>query len=147
RPDGSPSPVPSPFPPPFGISPTPPPMVPGYTMLNRPFRNVGEFGYALRIEPNPTATPPVGPMTLDFFTGSSPDAPLLDLFSYNSASVRSGIVNLNTQNPAVITAILTGAFQSEQNIGPSPSPSPISSPAARIAATSIVNATIRQAAL
>jgi hypothetical protein len=72
---------------------------------------------------------------------------LLDLFTYNSAPVRSGIVNLNTQNIAVLTAILTGAFQTEQNIGPSPSPSPVASPAARIAATNIVNATRTEPAL
>lgn len=140
RPDASPSPIPSPFPPPAGMSPTPPSFVSGYTMLNRPFRNVGEFGYALRL-PTPT------PTTLDFFSSSSSDAPVLDLFTYNSASTRSGIVNLNTQNSAVITTLLTGAFQSEQNIGPPPSPSPVPSPAAKNAAISIVNATIRQAAL
>ena len=43
-----PSPSASPFPPPAGMSPTPPPAIPTYVMLNRPFRNVGEFGYAFR---------------------------------------------------------------------------------------------------
>jgi hypothetical protein len=116
-------------------------------MLNRPFRNVGEFGYAFRAASGPTATPSPNPRTLDFYTAASPDAPILDLFTYNSASIRSGVVNLNTHDVAVITAILTGAFQTEQNIGPSPSPSPVASPAAKTAATNIVNATTTQPAL
>jgi hypothetical protein len=141
-----PSPSASPFPPPTGMSPTPPPALPTYVMLNRPFRNVGEFGYAFRTATGPTPTPSPNPKTLDFFSAASPDSPILDLFTYNSAPVRSGIVNLNTQNVAVVTAILTGAFQTEQNVGPPPSPSPVASPAAKIAATSIVNATTAQAA-
>ena len=141
------SPSPSPFPPPAGMSPTPPPAILNYAMLNRPFRNVGEFGYAFRTASGPTPTPSPGPKTLDFYSATSPDAPALDLFTYNSAAVRSGIVNLNTQNAAVLTAILTGAFQTEQNIGPAPSPSPVASPAAKTAATSVVNATTTQPAL
>ena len=147
RPNVSPSPVPSPFPFPAGMSPTPPPAISSYAMLNRPFRNVGEFGYAFRAAVGPTPTPSPGPKTVDLYSSASPDAPLLDLFTYNSAPVRSGIVNLNTQNIAVLTAILTGAFQTEQNTGPSPSPSPVASPAARIAATNIVNATRTEPAL
>lgn len=143
----SPSPSASPFPPPAGMSPTPPPAIPTYMMLNRPFRNVGEFGYAFRTAAGPTPTPSPNPKTLDFYSATSPDAPILDLFTYNSAAIRSGIVNLNTQNVAIVTAILTGAFQTEQNIGPAPSPSPIASPAAKIAATNIVSATTNQAAL
>jgi len=142
-----PSPSASPFPPPAGMSPTPPPAISTYAMLNRPFRNVGEFGYAFRTAAGPTPTPSPNPKTLDLFSAPSPDAPILDLFTYNSAAVRSGIVNLNTQNVAVVTAILTGAFQTEQNIGPAPSPSPVASPAAKIAATNFVSATMTQAAL
>jgi hypothetical protein len=147
RSSASPPPGPSPFPPPAGISPTPPPAILTYAMLNRPFRNVGEFGYAFRTASGPTPTPSPNPKTLDFFSSASPDAPILDLFTYNNAPVRSGIVNLNTQNVAVLTAILTGAFQTEENIGPAPSPSPVASPAAKTAATSIVNATTTQPAL
>jgi hypothetical protein len=144
---GSPSPAPSPFPPPAGMSPTPPPAIPTYVMLNRPFRNAGEFGYAFRTASGPTPTPSPNPKTLDFFTPTSLDAPILDLFTYNNAPLRAGIVNLNTQNVAVLTAILTGAFQTEQNVGPAPSPSPVASPAAKSAATNIVNATTAQAAV
>jgi hypothetical protein len=147
RPNPSPSPIPSPFPPPTGMSPTPPPAIPTYAMLNRPFRNVGEFGYAFRTASGPTPTPSPNPKTIDFYTATSSDAPILDLFTYNSAPIRSGTVNLNTQDIAVITAILTGAFQTEQNIGPPPSPSPVASPAAKTAATNIVNATTAQPAL
>ena len=147
RPSVSPSPTASPFPPPAGMSPTPPPAIPAYVMLNRPFRNVGEFGYAFRAASGPTPTPAPNPKTLDFYAATSPDAPILDLFTYNSAPIRSGIVNLNTQDVAVVTAILTGAFQTEQNIGPFPSPSPVASPAAKTAATNIVNATTTQPAL
>jgi len=143
----SPSPGPSPFPPPAGMSPTPPPAIATYVMLNRPFRNVGEFGYAIRTASAPTPTPAPNPKTLDFHTATSPDAALLDLFTYNNAPIRSGIVNLNTQNVGVLTAVLTGAFQSEHNTGSAPSPSPVASPAARIAATNIVNATNTQPAL
>jgi hypothetical protein len=102
----------SPFPPPGGMSPTPPPAVSGYVMLNRPFRNVGEFGYAFRASIAPTPTPSI-PKTIDFTTATSPDAPILDLFTYNAAGVRAGIVNLNTQNPAVIAALLKGAITNE----------------------------------
>jgi hypothetical protein len=130
----SPPPQPSPFPAPAGMSPTPPPFVPNYTMLNRPFRNVGEFGYAFRASITPTATPAT-PKTLDFATAGSPDAPVLDLFTYNKATVRAGIVNLNTQNIAVIAAILRSAISNEttsavvglaaaNNAAASPIPSP-----------------------
>jgi hypothetical protein len=116
-------------------------------MLNRPFRSVGEFGYAIRATSTATPTPSPNPKTLDFYNAASPDAAILDLFTYNNAPIRSGIVNLNTQNVAVLTAILTGAFQTEYNVGPSPSASPVASPAAKTAATNIVNATTIQPAL
>jgi hypothetical protein len=89
-----PSPTPSP-------APSPPP---GAVILNRPFRNVGEFGYAYK-----TAT-----ATLNFSSANN-DAPLIDLFTYNIASPRSGIVNLNTRNAPVIAAILMGAFTTESS--------------------------------
>ena len=114
----SPSPVPSPFPQPGGMLPTPPPAIPTYVMLNRPFRNVGEVGYAFRASAGPTATPSPNPKTLDFSTASSPDGPILDLFTYNTASTRAGTVNLNTQNPAVIAALLKSAITAEPSASP-----------------------------
>jgi hypothetical protein len=108
----SPSPQPSPFPGPFGMSPTPAPFVANYAMLNRPFRNVGELGYGFRTAAGPTATP-ASPKTIDFASPASSDAPILDLFTYNSATLRAGSVNLNTQNIAVIAAILRSAITNE----------------------------------
>lgn len=93
----------------FGADSVPPP-VPGDprpptppVMLKRSFRNVGELGYAYR---NASTT-------LDFQTVGSPDAPLLDLFTYNTAPIRAASFNLNTRNPHVLAAILKGALPSE----------------------------------
>lgn len=141
RPSPSPSPVPSPFPPPAGMSPTPPPAISTYVMLNRPFRNVGEFGYAFRTASGPTPTPSPNPKTLDFYTATSPDAPILDLFTYNTATTRAGIVNLNTRNISVLAAILMGAFATES------SSTGITRPNAIRAAANIVSATSSQPAL
>lgn len=68
-------------------------------VLNRSFRNVGELSYAYKN----------GSTSVDFRTAASTDAPLLDLFTYNTANPRSGTVSLNTQNPGVLSAILRGA--------------------------------------
>lgn len=93
----------------FGADSVPPadasdprPSVPP-VVLKRPFRNVGELGYAYRN----AAT------TLDFHSVGSPDAPLLDLFTYNTAAVRAGVVNLNSQNAAVLAALIQGAISDE----------------------------------
>jgi hypothetical protein len=97
-----------------GPSPLPTP-IPGYSpVLQRPFQNVGELGYAY----NPVN--PVPGITLNFYTSGSGDAALLDFFTYNTTdntatyafpySLRAGPVNLNTRNSAVIAAILTGAL-------------------------------------
>jgi hypothetical protein len=99
------SPVPSP-------SPTP---IAGYTpVLNRPFQNVGELGYAYN---------PITGNTLDFRTAGSSDAALLDFLTFNTTDntatynvpypLRAGLVNINTRNSAVIAAILTGASLNE----------------------------------
>jgi hypothetical protein len=49
-------------------------------MLNRPFRNVAELGYAFRDLPG---------KTLDFFTDKSADAGLLDIFTINDGALVS----------------------------------------------------------
>jgi len=118
RPSASSSPVPSPFPAPGGMLPTPPPLIPTYVMLNRPFRNVGELGYAFRAAAGSTPTPSPNPKTLDFCTAASPDAAILDLFTYNTAAVRAGTVNLNTQNPAVVAALLKSTITAEPSASP-----------------------------
>jgi hypothetical protein len=97
-----------------GAAPSPPA---GYYSLNRPFRNVAELGYAFKQWSTRLD------QTLDFCTrpttsfpvvfGASLDAGFLDLFTYNSATVRSGIVNLNTRQAPVLTAILTNAITAE----------------------------------
>ncbi|HST29820.1 MAG TPA: hypothetical protein VLK27_03155 [Chthoniobacterales bacterium] len=118
RPSPSPSPVSSPFPPPAGMLPTPPPAIATYVMLNRPFRNSGELGYAFKASGVATPTPSPNPKTLDFCTSTSPDAPILDLFTYNTAPMRAGTVNLNTQNSAVIAALLKSTITAEPSASP-----------------------------
>jgi hypothetical protein len=119
----------SPTPAPAGMSPSPPPAISGYVMLNRPFRTVGEFGYAYK------QSSPRTDKTIDFSTTGSADAAILDLFTYNTAATRAGIVNLNTENPAVIAALLKSAIISEasssavglaasNNAAASPTPGP-----------------------
>ena len=76
----------------------------GYVLLNRRFENVGEFGYAY----NPGST--TLSKTLDFFSSASTNAPILDFFTYNTASRRAGIVNLNTRNGPVLASIIQGAL-------------------------------------
>ena len=88
--------------PPF--APSPPPALANYVLLNRRFENVGEFGYAY----NPAST--LASKTLDFFTAASTDKPMLDFFTYNTASPRAGIVNLNTRNGPVLASIIRGAL-------------------------------------
>src|SRR5439155_8707626 len=85
-------------------SPSAPQQHAGYVFLNRRFENVGEFGYAY----NPASTS--SSKTLDFSTSTSTDAPILDLFTYNTASPRAGIVNLNTRNGPVLASIILGAL-------------------------------------
>ncbi|HEY8966059.1 MAG TPA: hypothetical protein VIM58_06425 [Candidatus Methylacidiphilales bacterium] len=79
-------------------------------VLNRPFHSVGELGYAFRDMPW---------KTLDFFSASSADAALLDLFSLNgSQPVLAGRLNPNTRQPAVLAAVLAGATQASGWGGP-----------------------------
>jgi len=93
-------------------------------MLNRPFRNVGELGYAFRDLPW---------KTLDFFSDKSADAGLLDIFAINDGpalfdsngnfagmgalpTMTAGSVNLNTTQPADLQSVFAGSILSE--IGP-----------------------------
>jgi Tfp pilus assembly protein PilX len=128
------SPVPSP-------SPTP---IPGYALvLQRPFQNVGELGYAYN---------PIIGATLNFYTSGSGDATLLDFFTYNTTNntatyglpyaLRAGPVNINTRNSAVIAALLKGALPNEP-----PTTGGISSGTATTAANLITAATNTQPAM
>ena len=111
-------------------------------MMNRPFRSVGEMGYAFRDQPF---------RTLSFSSASSPDAGLLDLFSVNdysdSSGMRGGVVNLNSRQGPAIAGVLTSTIRREDTPrvftggAPSPSPSPLTSPPANSVATSLVLST------
>jgi hypothetical protein len=94
-------------------------------VMNRPFRNVGEMGYAFRGQPF---------RTLSFFTDPSPDAALLELFSVNDYSAqsptptpsttptptpRAGVINLNSHQPEALAAMVAGAIQQESATAPS----------------------------
>ena len=116
--------------------PAAPPLPANPIMLKRSFRSVGELGYAYRNSST----------TLDFRTSGSLDAPLLDLFTYNTASPRSGIINLNTQNAAVLATILKGAITTESSSATVTNTNPFTGNAIS-AANSIVNATATQPAL
>ena len=109
---------------------------PAPVMLNRSFRNVGELGYGYRN----------GSTSLDFQTAASVDARLLDLFSYNTAATRAGLVSLNTRNSAVLAAILKSAIISETS-GAAVTNTNNTTGAAIAAAKRIVLETIAQPAL
>jgi hypothetical protein len=124
-------------------SPTPSATPPGYVVLQRPFQNVGELGYAYN---------PMTGNTLNFRASGSSDAALLDFFTYsmmdNTATynlpypLRAGLANVNTRNAAVLAAILTGALPNEP-----PTTAGVTSSAANTAATSIAAATGTQPAM
>ena len=75
-----------------------------YPMWNEPFRNVGELGYAYKASGSNK--------TVEFASAASIDGPILDIFTYNTAVLRAGQFNLNTQNPNTIEAMLKLAWQS-----------------------------------
>jgi Putative Ig domain len=86
------------------LAPYPPGPPGGYVLLNRRFENVGEFGYAYNSASTLTSK------TLDFASATSHDRAMLDFFTYNEASPRAGIVNLNTRNGPVLASIINGAL-------------------------------------
>jgi hypothetical protein len=76
-------------------------------VLNRPFRSVGEMGYAFRDIPF---------KTLDFFSKESGDAALLDLFSVaDEPAVSAGQVDLSNAPASVVKAILNNSSKMEIN--------------------------------
>lgn len=97
-------------------------------VLNRAFRNVGELGYAYR---NASTN-------LDFRSANSSDVSLLDLFTYNIANLRSGVVNLNTRNPGVLAAIIRGAISKDITSAGITTPTFVTQTAANAAAYNIV---------
>jgi len=107
-------------------------------MMNRPFRSVGEMGYAFRDQPF---------KTLSFSSTNSPDAALLDLFTVDDLSdarnPRAGVINLNSAQPWPLAAIVANAVQKEntpRSGSPgSPTPAPLSSPVANNLAANLVS--------
>jgi hypothetical protein len=117
-------------------------------MLNRPFRNVAELGYAFRDLPW---------KTIDFFSDKSADAGLLDIFAINDGpalfdsngnftsmgavpTMTAGSVNLNTTQGADLQAMFAGSILSE--IGPTTvNPTGAGATNAPVLATNVVNAT------
>lgn len=83
-------------------------------ILNRPFRSVGEIGYAFRDLPW---------KSVDFFSKVSGDLGLLDVFSLDEMDsdppVVAGRVNLNASPREVLTALLTGSAKHPFNTTPS----------------------------
>ena len=87
-------------------------------ILNRPFRNVAELGYAYR---------GVEWRTIDFCSTVSGDAGLLDLFSVgdsqkltaltsstsSSTALASGVVSINTRHPEVLQSLLSGSLEND----------------------------------
>ena len=93
-------------------------------VMNRPFRSVGEMGYAFRDQPF---------RTLSFSSANSPDAGLLDLFSVHdyptpsptatptftpSPTPRAGVINLNSRQSGAIAAMLVGTIRKESSPTP-----------------------------
>jgi hypothetical protein len=117
-------------------------------LMNRPFRSVGEMGYAFRDQPF---------RTLSFSSGTSstpsPDAGLLDLFSTNDYSnplgMRAGAISLNSRQAGAVAAVLASTIAREDtprvSVGSPPAPSPLPSPMsvtnATNAATTLVSLT------
>lgn len=98
-------------------------------ILNRPFRSVGDMGYAFRDLPF---------KSLDFWTDRSADAGLLDLFCIEDPTADGGLVagkvNLNTPHPQVLQALLAGVTRADLQ----PSSEQISGPEAQAVANALV---------
>ena len=105
-------------------------------VMNRPFRSVGEMGYAFRDQPF---------KTLDFSSASSADNGLLDLFTVNendtATGITAGVINLNTAQDAPLGAVLAHSITAEGIDGGTPSPSSMPNTSATPAATSLVTVT------
>ena len=78
-------------------------------ILNRPFTSVGDLGYVFRDMPW---------KTLNFFSGDSADAALLDLFSLEEGGITAGGFNPNAAPVPVLRALLAGANLDSTNSAP-----------------------------
>jgi Tfp pilus assembly protein PilX len=97
-------------------------------VLNRPFRSVTELGYTF------SGTPW---KNVDFFTPESGYSALLDVFCIQDTdsptALVAGKVNLNTQQVAVLQALISGAYKDEWNSSTSTVPGGTGSLAQQIA--------------
>jgi len=118
-------------------------------MLNRPFRNVAELGYAFRDLPW---------KTLDFFSDKSADAGLLDIFAINDGPalfdangnftgmgalpiMTAGSVNLNTTQAADLQTVFAGSILDEINPTTAVNPTGTGATDAPVLASQVVTAT------
>jgi hypothetical protein len=120
------------------VSPPTPSAAPGpaagFVALNRPLRNVGEFGYAYK---NATAT-------LNFSSATSSDAAMLDLFGYSDVLKRAGAVDLNTRNSAALAALISGVYENGTTTFPFSTSRPMDLAGAIVNATTSEPARSRQ---
>jgi len=80
-------------------------------ILSRPFRSVAEMGFAFRGQ---------APWkSINFFSTTSGDMGLLDVFGNDPAPLVAGKINLNTRQPVTIQAAIQGAYKTEA-IGSTP---------------------------
>lgn len=112
-------------------APTPPA---GFVAINRPLRNVGEFGYAYK---NATTT-------LNFYGAASADAAILDLFGYSEALQRAGAVDLNTRNSLALAALISGTYENGTITFPFSTSRPVDAAAAIVNVTTNTPARSRQ---
>jgi hypothetical protein len=91
------------------------------TLLHRPYESVAELGYVFRDSPW---------KSLNLFDPTSGDGALADYFSVvDEPPVSSGRINLNTRQPLVLQALLSGAAldPSQSNSAVLPAPAAIAS--------------------
>jgi hypothetical protein len=112
-------------------APTPPA---GFVAINRPLRNVGEFGYAYKNAKT----------TLNFFGAASADAAVLDLFGYSEALQRAGAVDLNTRNSLALAALISGTYENGTTTFPFSTSRPVDAAAAIVNVTTNTPARSRQ---
>lgn len=95
---------------------------------------VGELGYVFRESPW---------RSIDFVSASSPDKNLLDVFSAYptpASGIRAGVVNLNTRQPVVLAALLSGTpTTGSGTITPSAAPTYASNMVAATTASPLLN--------
>ena len=102
-------------------------------ILNRPFKNIAEMSYAFRGTPW---------KQIDFFTPESGDTALLDVFCVNeppTSEMVAGRVNLNTRQPLVFQALLSGAYREPLGTMSTPPSNYAAAPLSAAEASSIAN--------